>query len=195
MGSQLQKPVKHVQWVTDWLVFIVHWDILHRTKGLLINLVCFGFKVNINLLYRENCKCSQPLKMLLFMFWNLKISFSLVHYWKHDDPPNSSIAVVTKTETGIIVKYQISLLIHFDEPLILFQVCLETHWTNIFAIMKVYRITQTCCTAATREPSGPSLLKTWPCSWISMHMEGQCQSRNTHTLESSLIHRIFYLLI
>lgn len=55
----------------------------------------------------------------------------------------------------------------------LFQVSLGTLWTSIFATMRVYHMTQKPCTAVTRELKGRSLLKTAPCSWTSMHTEGQ----------------------
>lgn len=66
----------------------------------------------------------------------------------------------------------------------LFQVSLETPWTNIFAIMRVYRTTQKLCTTVTREPSGHCPLKTRLCTWTSMHMEGQLNYTHTHTRSS-----------
>lgn len=61
------------------------------------------------------------------------------------------------------------------------QVCLGIHSTNIFAIMRDCHMTLKSCTAVTREPGGPCLLKKRPCSWTSTHTEGQCQYGNTHS--------------
>lgn len=70
----------------------------------------------------------------------------------------------------------------------LLQVTLGIPWTNIFAIMKVYHMTQKPCTTVTREPRGHFLLKTGLCTWTSMHMEGRF--KYSHMLSSSLIHSL-----